>query len=232
MKITILTLFDEIYPNFLNSSIIKRAIEKKLIEIEIINFRSFSLDKHKKVDDYQIGGGPGMVIKLQPIVDAIKYYQEPSSKVILTSPSGQVLNQELLKKFSTIPHIILIAGHYEGFDARLENYIDDSISIGDYVLTGGELPSLVMLDGIIRLIPGVINADSLESESFNNDLLDYPAFTKPIDYEGHIVPEILLSGNHQAIDKYRHEEQIKLTKNKRPDLYKKFLKKGTDNDIK
>lgn len=232
MKVTILTLFDEIYPNFINSSIIKRAIDKKLVEIEIINFRTFSLDKHKKVDDYQIGGGPGMVIKLQPIVDAITHYKQPSSKVILTSPSGKVLNQELLKSFSTMSHIILIAGHYEGFDARLENYIDDAVSIGDFVLTGGELPSMVILDGIIRLIPGVINIDSLDSESFNNNLLDYPAFTKPVDYNGYKVPEVLLSGDHAKINKYRHNEQIKLTKNKRPDLYKKFLKKGTDNEIK
>lgn len=232
MKVTILTLFDEIYPNFINSSIIKRAIDKKLVEIEIINFRTFSSDKHKKVDDYQIGGGPGMVIKLQPIVDAITHYKQPSSKVILTSPSGKVLNQELLKSFSTMSHIILIAGHYEGFDARLENYIDDAVSIGDFVLTGGELPSMVILDGIIRLIPGVINIDSLDSESFNNNLLDYPAFTKPVDYNGYKVPEVLLSGDHAKINKYRHNEQIKLTKNKRPDLYKKFLKKGTDNEIK
>lgn len=223
MKITILTLFKEIYPSFLNSSIIKKAIEKKLVEIEIIDFREYSTDKHKKVDDYQFGGGPGMVLTLQPIVDAIrKHNTNNDAKVILTTPSGRMFNQKKAIELSKQKHLILIAGHYEGFDARIENFVDDEISIGDYVLTGGELPSLIMLDAIVRLIPGVINNESLINESFNNYLLDYPAYTKPMDFEGYKVPNVLLSGNHQLIEEFRINEQIKITKQKRPDLYKKY----------
>lgn len=230
MKITILTLFPENYTNFINSSIIKRAITKQLVTIEVVNFREYSEDKHKKADDYQFGGGPGMVLALQPIVKALKQHQTPNCRTLLTSPSGKLLNQALLEQWKTLDHVILIAGHYEGFDARLEHYIDDTISIGDYVLTGGELPTLVMLDALVRLVPGVINEESLQCESFNNNLLDYPVYTKPDDYEGHKVPEVLLSGNHKLIAAYRKQAQLDLTKKRRPDLYKQYLKKGDKND--
>ncbi|MGL4948471.1 MAG: tRNA (guanosine(37)-N1)-methyltransferase TrmD [Mycoplasma sp.] len=232
MKITILTLFDDVYNSFINSSIIKKAVDQKYVEIEVINFRDYSNDKHKRVDDYQCGGGPGMVIGLQSITEAIKNHRTSNSHVLLTSPSGKLLKQDMLEQLKTKEHLILIAGHYEGFDARIENYIDDSVSIGDYVLTGGELPTLVMMDAIIRLIPGVINKDSLIDESFNNNLLDYPVYTKPISFEGFDVPEVLLSGNHKEINKFRLESQIELTKKKRPDLYETYLKKGQKNESK
>ena len=223
MKITILTLFDNVYTNYLNSSIIKNALDNKLVEIEIINFRKYSKDKHLKVDDYQYGGGAGMVLMLQPIVDAIKEVRTNNSLVCLTSPTGKTLNQEMLIDLAKQEHIILIAGHYEGFDSRIENFIDCEISIGDYILTGGELPTLVILDGIVRLLPNVINNTSLVNESFNDNLLDHPIYTKPIDFNGYKVPDILLSGNHKAIDNYRLEERIKITKKKRPDLYNKYI---------
>jgi len=234
MKITVLTLFDKIYEPFLNASIIKKAIEKKLVQIEIINFRNFSKTKHKSVDDTPFGGGPGMVLSIEPIVEAIKFYKKENSKVYLLTPTGKVFNQKFAKEIvRTNKHIILIAGHYEGFDARIKHYIDDEISIGDFILTGGEIPSLVIIDAVIRLIDNVIKKESLISESFENDLLDYPVYTKPLIFENHQVPEILLSGNHQKIKAYRHNEQIELTKLKRNDLYLKFIdnnKKGNNND--
>ncbi len=223
MKITILTLFDKVYHEYLNASIIKNAIDKKIVEVELVDFRQFSKSKNKKVDDYQYGGGPGMVLMLQPIVDALKKYKKTNSHVLLTSPSGKVLNQTILEELAKLEHIILIAGHYEGFDSRIENYIDDSISIGDYVLTGGELPTMVLLDGIIRLLPSSINKDSLIDESFSNNLLDYPIYTKPVEFDGYKVPEILLSGDHKKIAEFRKSKQMEITKSRRPDLYKKFL---------
>ena len=217
-------MFERAYDGFLNESIIKRAIRDKKVDIEIIDFRKYSHDNHQKVDDSQCGGGPGMVLSLQPIVSAIKDLSTKGSRIILTSPKGKMFNQENANKLSKCDHIIFIAGHYEGFDERLNHYLDETYSIGDYVLTGGELPTMVMTDSIVRLIDGVINQSSLIDESFNNNLLDYPVYTRPIDFEGHKVPDILLSGNHKKINEYRRKEQIKITKNNRPDLFKDFLK--------
>lgn len=224
-KITFLTLFPEAFDSFLNHSIIKRAIEKKLVNIEVINFRDFSNDKNKRVDDYQFGGGPGMVIGLQAIVDCLKSVKKPTSEVWLLSPKGQVFNQATgLKVLQKNLDLILICGHYEGFDERILNYVDKEISIGDFILTGGEFAGQIVAECIIRLVDGVISKDSLINESFNNYLLDYPVYTKPHEFEGYLVPEILLSGNHKKIAEFRLNEQIKNTKQKRPDLYKKFLK--------
>ena len=225
LKISFVSLFPEMFNGFLNSSIIKKAIENNLIEFEIVNFRKFSLDKHHKVDDYQYGGGAGMVLMLQPIVDCIKAIRTNNSIVILTTPKGKLFNQTLALEISkTYNHIILISGHYEGFDERIKNYIDLEISIGDFILTGGELPSMVIADSISRLIKGVINQESLQSESFNNYLLDYPIYTKPVNFDSYEVPKVLLSGNHNEINKFRLDKQIEITKLNRPDLYKKYIK--------
>ncbi|MGL4616785.1 MAG: tRNA (guanosine(37)-N1)-methyltransferase TrmD [Mycoplasmoidaceae bacterium] len=232
MRITILTLFPSVINEYINSSIIKRAIDNDNCMIEVINFRDFSKNKHKKVDDYQFGGGGGMVLLLQPIVDAINFYKKENSKVILLTPSGKRYETSFAKKLALEKHLILIAGHYEGFDERLNNYIDEEISIGDYVLTGGELPALIIVDSIVRLIPNVISQKSLISESFEDNLLDYPIYTKPINFEGYKVPDILVSGNHKSIEKFRYESKLEKTKLNRYDLYKEHIKnkKGINNE--
>lgn len=226
MKFTILTLFPNVFVEYFNSSILKKAINKKIVEIEIIDFRNFSNDKHKKVDDSPFGGGPGMVIRLQPIVDAIRKYKSKDSLVVLLDPSGKQFNNEIISNLKLFSHIILVCGHYEGFDERILNYIDCSISIGDYVLSGGELASMVIIDAITRKINGTINEESLYAESFEDNLLDYPAYTRPENFEGFVVPKILLGGNHSEINKYRHEERILKTQKYRDDLFMKYKDGG------
>lgn len=229
MKLTILTLFPNIIEEYINTSIIKRAREKKLINIDVLNIRDYSNNKNKSVDDSCYGGGPGMVMSIQPIADAIKAIKTKNSLIINLSPSGIRLDQKIVRELALKENIILICGHYEGIDERIENYIDVSYSIGDYILTGGELPALIMVDSISRIIPGVIKDLSLDSESFNGNLLDYPVYTKPAEYDGFKVPSVLISGNHALIDHYRKEEQIKRTKKYRIDLYKKYLKERNKN---
>lgn len=224
-KISFLTLFPESFEWLEKYSIIKNAIEKNLVKLEIINFRDWSIDKHKKVDDYQYGGGPGMVIGLQSVCDCLKEIKTNNSKVYLLTPAGKTFNQEFSKSLlNSTNHLILICGHYEGFDHRIQHYIDGEISIGDFIVSGGEIPAMLIADSIIRLIDGVISKDSLSFESFENNLLDYPSYTKPQIYDSYEVPSILLSGNHRLIEQFRLNEQIMLTKQKRPDLYKKYLK--------
>ena len=218
MKIDILTLFPEMFMGFINTSIIKRAIENKKVTINIHNIRDYSIYKNKQVDDYQYGGGAGMVLMCDPIFRAIESLKQDNTKVIMLSPSGTTFKQEKAKKLVNEEHIILLCGHSEGFDERIKTIIDEEISIGDYVLTGGELPAMVIADAITRLIPRVINENSLDTESFNDNLLDYPVYTKPYDYRGMKVPDILLSGHHKNIDTYRHEQRIKRTSEKRNDL--------------
>lgn len=215
MKIDILTLFPDMFTGFLNESIIKRAIDKKLIEINLINFRDYTPDPHNKVDDTPFGGGPGMVLMIEPIYNALMDIKTDESHVILLSPSGVTFNQKKAKTLKKYKHLILICGHYEGFDDRIKSFIDEEISIGDFILTGGELPAMMISDAIIRLIPGVINSESLENESFETELLDYPVYTKPRSFKGLDVPEVLLSGDHKKIDEYRREEQIRLTEVKK-----------------
>ena len=223
MKIDILTLFPSMFDGFLNNSIIKRAIEKKLVEINIINFRDYSLDPHKKVDDTPFGGGAGMVLMVQPIYDAVMDLKNDDTKVILLTPDGKKYDQKIAYELKTFKHLIIICGHYEGFDDRIRNIVDFEISIGDYVLTGGELPSMVITDSIVRLIDGVIDHESYINDSFNPDtnLLDYPTYTKPRDFRGMLVPDVLLSGDHKKIDEYRKEESIKKTQERRKDLLEK-----------
>jgi len=220
MKIDILTLFPSMFDGFLNESIIKRAREKNLIDINIHNIRDYSTSKNKQVDDYPYGGGAGMVLMCEPIFNAIETIKTQDSIVIMLTPTGSCFNQKTASEFSKMQHIILLCGHYEGFDERIKTIIDKEISIGDYVLTGGEIPAMAITDAITRLIPGVINNESLESESFTDDLLDYPQYTRPASFRGMNVPEILLSGHHENIKKYREEQRIKLTEKNRSDLGK------------
>ncbi len=220
MKIDILTLFPESF-SYLDSSILKRAKESGLIEINIIDIREFSKDKHKKCDDYPFGGGAGMLMQVQPIYDAIKSVQKENSTIIIPSPSGKTLSVDIAKELSQKEHLIFVCGHYEGIDQRVfDIFKPEEISIGDYVLTGGELPTMVIVDTVSRFIDGVITRESLDEESFSSGNLEYPQYTRPADFMGYKVPEVLLSGNHGEVDKWRKEQSIERTKNVRPDLFK------------
>ena len=221
MKIDILTLFPHMFDGFLSESIIKRAIEDKKVFINIHDIRDYSKDPHKKVDDYPYGGGAGMLLAPQPIFDAVRSLKTKDSKVILMTPQGKTYNQVVARSLANSKHLIIICGHYEGFDERIRNLADLEISIGDFILTGGEIASLAIIDSTVRLIDGVINRKSHEDDSFENNLLDYPVYTHPYDFEGLKVPDILLSGHHENINKWRLEEQIKRTKERRPDLLEK-----------
>jgi tRNA (guanine37-N1)-methyltransferase len=218
MKIDILTLFPKMFDGFLNESIIKRAIEKKLVKINIINFREFSKLNNKQVDDTPYGGGAGMVLRPEPIVDAIESVKTSDSHILLMCPQGKKFNQEKAYELKNYKHLIIVCGHYEGFDERIRNFVSEEISIGDYILTGGEIPAMAVSDSVIRLIDGVIKKESYLEESFTNNLLDYPTYTKPQEFRGLKVPEVLLSGDHKKVDEWRHLEQIKKTKEKRNDL--------------
>ena len=219
MKIDILTLFPEMFMP-LKTSILKRAQDKNLIEINIINFREFAKNKHSQVDDVPFGGGDGMVLMCQPIFDCINSIKTDKSKIIYMSPRGKTLKQNMIKNYLNFEHIIILCGHYEGVDQRVIDYFDmEEISIGDYVLTGGELPSMVFVDCLSRLIPNVLhNEHSTESESFSTNLLEYPQYTRPANFEGLEVPSVLISGNHKQIDLWRNEQSLIITKKNRPDL--------------
>lgn len=220
MKIDILTLFPGMFEPFLNESIIARAIKSGKVEINLVNIRDFSNLSGNQVDDTPYGGGGGMVIMCDPVFKAIESVKTEDSYIIMMSPSAKVWKQEKAVEFSKKKHLIILCGHYEGFDERIKTIIDEEISIGDFVLTGGEMPAMIVTDSIIRLIDGVINSDSLKSESFTDDLLDYPVYTKPAVYRGLKVPEVLLSGDHKKIEEYRQNERIRVTKEKRPDIIK------------
>ena len=218
MRITILTLFPEMFDGFLTNSIIKRAIGKEIVEVKIVNIRDYTEDKYGRVDTPPIGGGAGLIMKCQPIVDALKNNAKPNSFKILLSPKGKQYSQQNAIKLAELDDIILVCGHYEGIDERVNKYVDEQISIGDYILTGGEIGAMAIADSIIRLIDGAIAEDSIIEESFEDDLLEYPQYTEPYDYEGDKIPQILYSGNHTAIEKWRKKQSLKLTKELRPDL--------------
>lgn len=222
MRIDILTLFPEMFDS-LKASLIGKAIDKKLIDINIINIRDFSKDKHKKCDDYTFGGGNGMLMTPQPIYDAMTSIEgyESAHKIYL-SPRGSVFNQEKVKSLTDFDHLILLCGHYEGVDERvIELLIDEEISIGDFVLTGGELPAMVIVDSVARYLPGVLgNSGSVEEESFSNGLLEYPQYTRPAEFMGLKVPEVLISGDHEKVRKWREEKSKEVTKSRRPDILK------------
>ena len=217
-RLTILTLFPEMF-DAIKHSIIKRGIDNKLFELNVVDIRQFSKDQHKKCDDYPYGGGAGMVMMVQPIVDAFRSLSTKDAKVLYTSPRGKVFNQTMAQQLSKYENIVILCGHYEGVDQRAIDILGaEEVSIGDYVLTGGELPAMVMIDAIVRNIEGVINSQSLKDESFSNGLLEYPQYTRPEVFEGLEVPKVLLSGHHQNIDKWRQEQAIEITKKYRPDL--------------
>lgn len=218
MKIDILTLFPNMFTGFLNESIIKRAIQKNIVQINVVDFRSYSKKNNNQVDDTPYGGGSGMVLMCQPIVDAIKDLKKEDTKVLLMCPTGEVYKQSAAYKFKEFKHLIIVCGHYEGFDERIRNYVDYEISIGDFILTGGEIPAMAITDSIVRLLKGVITESSYQNDSFTQNLLDYPTYTKPRDFEGLKVPEVLLSGDHKKIEEYRKKEALEITKRKRPDL--------------
>lgn len=218
MKIDIITLFPEMFTGFLNESIIHRAIENKQVEINCINFREFSKRSNHQVDDTPYGGGGGMVLQCEPILDAIESVKTPESKVILMCPQGVPYQQKKAFSLRDEKHLILVCGHYEGFDERIRAFVDEEISIGDYVLTGGELPAMVVTDSIVRLLVGVIKENSYQNESFQDNLLDYPTYTKPSEFRGLKVPEVLLSGDHKKIDAWREKMRKQKTEERRADL--------------
>ncbi len=228
MRIDVLTIFPKMFDAVLGESIVKRALEKGVIEINVMDLRDFTKDKHKKVDDKPFGGGPGMVMNADPFFEAVNYIRLKTkdkrlkTRTVLLSPKGMTFNQKLAKKMSKYEHMILLCGHYEGIDERVrECLIDDEISIGDFVMTGGELAAMIMIDSVARLLPGALgNEDSHYEESFSKNLLEYPQYTRPADYRGMKVPEVLLSGDHKKIKEWRKKESLKVTKRKRPDLIK------------
>ena len=221
MRITILTLFPEMFDGFLTNSIIKRAIGKKVVEVKIVNIRDYTKDKYGRVDTPPIGGGAGLIMKCQPLVDALKDVSTNTSKKILLSPRGEKYSQEKAANLSKLDDIVLLCGHYEGIDERVNDYVDELISIGDYVLTGGEIGAMAITDSVIRLLDGAITDVSLDEESFNDNLLEYPQYTEPREFDGKKVPDILYTGNHTAIEKYRRKESLRLTREHRPDLFEK-----------
>ncbi len=222
MKFDILTLFPRMFSSPLDESILKRAIDEDLIEVGFHNIRDFASDKHHTVDDTPYGGGSGMVMMAQPVVDAIEAVKKEDSRVIFLSPAGRPFNQKIADEFSNLRHIVLICGRYEGIDERINEHIDDVISIGDYVMTGGEIAALAIIDSVTRLLPGVLGCEnSTVEESFSWDLLEYPQYTKPRSFRGKDVPEVLLSGNHEAIRLWRRKEALRRTLEVRPDLIDK-----------
>ena len=218
MKITILTLFPEFFDSFQATSIIKRALDRQLVEFETVDFRQYTLDKHNHVDDTPCGGGQGMLLSCQPIVDCIKAVKTEGSLVVMMSPQGKTFTQKVAHEFANVNHLILLCGHYEGFDERIRDYVDMEISLGDFVLTGGEGAAMVISDAVIRLLNGVILEESHADDSFENGLLEYPQYTRPVEYDGKRVPDVLLSGHHANIREWRLKQSLIRTMEKRPDL--------------
>jgi len=230
MKITILTLFPEMFSGFLTTSIVKRALQDNKLQIELVNIRDYANNKHHHVDDYPFGGGAGMLMMVEPVVKAIRTNTSEKAHIILTSAQGQIFSQSKAQKLSEKEEIVIICGRYEGIDARVENYINEEISVGDYILTGGELPAMIIVDAVCRLVDEVIAKESLKNESFNEHLLEAPQYTKPVEFEGYVVPEVLISGHHENIRKWQKEKAIEVTKAKREDLFIKYAKEKGKED--
>ena len=236
MKIKIMTLFPNFYDAFLNSSIIGRAISKGLVEFELINIRDYSLDKNHRVDDHPIGGGAGLIMRLEPLVDCLRANTNDKTHKILMGPKGHTFTQKDAIRLSKMDEICLICGHYEGVDCRFEDYVDEEMSIGDFVLTGGEIPAMAIADSVVRLLKGAIADDSTKEESFNSSILEYQQHTFPKEYEGKKIPEILFCGNHQVVEEYHRKEALRETFKHRPDLLESLLYTKKDvqylNEIK
>ena len=222
MKIKIITLFPKMFEGFVSESIIKRAIEKNVCSVEIIDMRDYSLSKHRHVDDTPYGGGAGMVLACDVVDRAIKANSSDNSYKIMMTPQGNRYNQKKAEELSTKEEIVLICGHYEGFDERIRTFVDEEISVGDYVLTGGEIPSMIVADSVIRLLGQAIKQESHEDDSFSSGLLEYPQYTRPLEYNGMVVPEVLVNGNHKLINRFRRKESLRKTYLRRPDLLEKF----------
>ncbi len=233
MRVDIITIFPGMFQGPFKESMLSRAVERGIVEIHIRDLRSFCRDKHLQVDDYPYGGGRGMVLKPEPLfnaVEKVKAESRKSSRVILLTPQGEVFSQEKARRLSRKEHLILICGHYEGVDERVRRaLVDEEISIGDYVLTGGELPAMVLTDAVTRLLPGLLSEDALREESFEEGLLEYPQYTRPAEFKGMNVPEVLLSGDHGRIEKWRREMSLQNTQIKRPDLYRKYRERRKDS---
>ncbi|SCS96009.1 tRNA (guanosine(37)-N1)-methyltransferase TrmD [Staphylococcus caeli] len=234
MKIDYLTLFPEMFNGVLNQSILKRAQDKGLLQVNTVDFRHFAENKHNQVDDYPFGGGQGMVLKPEPVFNAMASIEKTAdTRVVLMCPQGRPFDQSLANELSEVEHLVFICGHYEGYDERIRQHlVTDEISMGDYVLTGGELPAMVMTDAIVRLLPGVLgNNQSHVDDSFQDGLLEFPQYTRPREYQSMTVPDVLLSGNHANIEKWRHEQKIIRTFEKRPDLIELYNLSDEDKDI-
>jgi len=218
LKIKILTLFPAMFEGFKNESIIKRAIDKGVCSVDVIDMREYSTDKHHHVDDTPCGGGQGMVLKVDIVHAAIKANSSDNSHVMLMTPQGRPFKQSVAEELAKKEELVIICGHYEGFDERIRSYVDDEISIGDYVLTGGEIPAMAISDSVIRLLDDAIRSESHEDDSFSTGLLEYPQYTRPVEYDGMVVPDVLLNGNHKLINEYRKKESLRKTYLRRPDL--------------
>lgn len=234
MRIDLVTLFPEFFTSPLQQSMLRRAQELEAVSFRVINLRDFAQDRHKVCDDRPFGGGPGMVLKIEPLVAAVRELkqEDPEVWVILLSPQGRLFDQEKARELAERPHLALVCGHYEGVDDRLRFFIDEELSIGDYIVTGGEIPALAAMDAVTRLLPGVLGGEgAADEESFQTGLLEYPQYTRPRVFEGHEVPEILLSGDHAAIARWRRQEALKRTARQRPDLLDKAALNPEDRDF-
>ncbi len=231
MKITILTIFPEFFDRFLDNSIVKRAIAKGVVTFEIANIRDYSLDKNHRVDDHPIGGGAGLVMRLEPLVSCLRSHSNEKSHKIYLGPRGKSFTQKDAIRLSRMEDLVLVCGHYEGVDARFSSYVDEELSIGDFILTGGEIPAMAIADSVTRLLKGAISEDSTKEESFDDDLLEYDQYTYPLEFEGKRIPEILFCGNHEVVSSYRHRESVILTYEKRRDLFDRRRYSKKDYEI-
>ncbi|MBO7682539.1 MAG: tRNA (guanosine(37)-N1)-methyltransferase TrmD [Clostridia bacterium] len=224
MRITILTIFPESFESFLKTPVTARALEEGAADIEVVDLKAYAHGSFRHIDDSPSGGGAGMVLRCQPVLDALKTLGD--AHVVALTPAGRPYDQQTARRYQDLDHLVLLCGHYEGMDARILNHVDEEVSVGDYILTGGELPAMTVVDSVVRLLPGVLRQTSTEEESFEDGLLEYPQYTQPRDYEGETVPEVLLSGNHEAVRRWRRKESLRMTRDRRPDLLERYIADG------